>query len=151
MSEEIRNPSRVLPWAIVGSILLNGALGLAMVFIILVCAGNDIVEVLGSPTGYPFLEIFVRGTGSTGGAAAMGSLISFLVLCALIPSIAAVSREYWSLARDRGVPVWGFWKKVSGSRIGQPSQSPLPPQIPQPRNPLPFRSACFLPILIEES
>lgn len=55
MSEEIHNSTTVVPWVMVGSIAINGALGFGMLIAVLFCIG-DIDAALASPTGYPFME-----------------------------------------------------------------------------------------------
>ena len=56
----------------IGSVLLNGLLGFGMLVAVLFSAGN-ISDALGTPTGYPYIEIFSQGTGSIKGATAMVS------------------------------------------------------------------------------
>ena len=58
MSEEIRNPSLVVPRSIMLSVVLNGTMGFAMVIALLFCLG-DIDAALGTNTGYPYMEIFL--------------------------------------------------------------------------------------------
>jgi choline transport protein len=58
MSEEIHNPSIVVPQSIMLSVILNGMMGFAMVIAVLFCLG-DIDTVLATNTGYPFMEIFI--------------------------------------------------------------------------------------------
>lgn len=54
------------------SIVLNGLMGFAMLLAVLFCMG-DIEAAVFSETGYPFIDIFVYGTGSiTGGTALVG-------------------------------------------------------------------------------
>ena len=52
------------------SIALNGSLGFAIVTATLFCLGNE-QDALNSPTGFPFIEVFVNATGSNAGANAM--------------------------------------------------------------------------------
>ena len=48
MSEEVKEPSIVIPRAMIGTILVNGVLGFGMIIALLFCMG-DINEVLQSP------------------------------------------------------------------------------------------------------
>lgn len=112
MSEEIRNPSLVVPRSIILSIILNGSMGFAMIIAILFCLG-DIDAALSSDTGYPFIEIFFQATRSISGSATMASLVAILGLCATVGSLASTSRMLWSFARDHGVPGWRTISKVS--------------------------------------
>lgn len=103
MAEEIRNASTVLPWALIGSILVNGFLGFSIILVVLFC-GGDLMKALESPTGYPVEEIFTYATGSVRGGTALSSLIIVMLLLATFVIYTATSRELWSFARDNGVP-----------------------------------------------
>lgn len=59
------------------SIALNGSLGFAIVTATLFCLGNE-QDALGSPTGYPFIEVFLNATGSNAGANAMVNILKSL-------------------------------------------------------------------------
>ncbi|KAI0539934.1 putative GABA permease [Xylaria digitata] len=113
MSEEIRNATRVVPRAIMISIILNGVLGFAMMIAYLFCLG-DLDAVLESQLtlGYPFLYVFQIGVGSTPGAAVMGLIIVILGVCSTVGVLASSSRMLWSFARDRGVPLWRHFIKL---------------------------------------
>ncbi|KAA8612366.1 GABA permease [Pyrenophora tritici-repentis] len=105
MAEEVKDASRVVPRAILISVFLNGALGLAMMVAYLFCIGNlqDVLE--NSVTlGYAYLYVFLKGTGSPGGAMTMALLMWFLGVCCLVGLMAATSRQMWSFARDNAVP-----------------------------------------------
>jgi choline transport protein len=111
MSEEIKNASRVVPGAMIFSLIMNGLLGFGMLLAILFCLG-DVDTVLLTPTGYPFMAIFQQGVKSLGGATAMSAIITALVVCATISVVASASRMTWSFARDRGLPGWKWLSKV---------------------------------------
>ncbi|KAI0814706.1 putative GABA permease [Xylaria sp. FL0064] len=113
MAEEIRNASTVVPQAIIMSIVLNGALGFAMMIAYLFCLG-DLDAVLESQTtlGYPFLYVFQAGTGSTAGAAVLGLIIVALGVCSTVGALASSSRMLWSFARDRGIPLWEYFIRL---------------------------------------
>lgn len=116
MSEEIHNPSLVVPRSIMLSVIINGTLGFAMLIALLFCIGN-LDNALATPTGYPFMEIFVQATNSVSGAATMASLVTILALCATVGILASTSRMFWSFARDRGLPSWRILQRVSDSCI----------------------------------
>ncbi|ORY15045.1 choline transport protein [Clohesyomyces aquaticus] len=111
MSEEIHSPAKNVPRAMVFSILLNGGLGLGMLIATMFCLGNG-KAALDSPTGYPFMEIFVQAVGSLPGALTMACLIAILNICATISFIATASRMTWAFARDRGIPGWATLSKI---------------------------------------
>ncbi|KAJ4354615.1 uncharacterized protein N0V89_006352 [Didymosphaeria variabile] len=111
MSEEISNPAVNVPRAMVFSLVLNGTLGLAMLIATLFCLG-DADTVLGTATGYPFMEIFRQAVENVPGALTMSALISILNMCATISFVATASRMTWAFARDRGTPGWRFLSKI---------------------------------------
>ncbi|KAK6597771.1 amino acid transporter [Botrytis cinerea] len=112
MSEEIRNPSLVVPRSIMLSIIINGSMGFAMVIALLLCIG-DIDAALATNTGYPYMEIFLQATRSVSGAAVMASIIAILGICATVGTLASTSRMFWSFSRDRGLPEWRTLQKVN--------------------------------------
>lgn len=111
MSEEIRNPSKLVPALILCSVLLNGILGFGILVALLFAIGS-LNDALSSRTGYLFMDIFRQGTGSAGGSAAMIALIILLSFCATIAVLASSSRLTWSFARDRGLPGWRYLSRV---------------------------------------
>ncbi|KAF1849037.1 uncharacterized protein K460DRAFT_428463 [Cucurbitaria berberidis CBS 394.84] len=106
MSEEIRNASRVVPWAMMtqtDSIAINGITGFAILIAILYCIG-DIEAALTTPTGYPFIEILTQGSGSVAGGTAISALLVVMYALATLGVIATASRQLWAFARDNAVP-----------------------------------------------
>lgn len=57
MSEEIRNASLVLPKAIMWAAGINGTMGFVMIITFCFAMGN-VEEILDSPTGFPFIQVF---------------------------------------------------------------------------------------------
>lgn len=115
MSEEIENANVVVPRSIMLSVLINGSLGFGMLLATLFCLGN-IEKTLNSPTGYPFMEIFLQATDSIAGTATMGAIITTMGICTSVGMLAASSRQVWSFARDRGVPGWRVWSRVTSNK-----------------------------------
>lgn len=111
MSEEIRNASTIVPYSLLTSIMLNGALGFGMLIAVLFFVG-DITAALDSPTRYPFMEILRKATNSTAGSSAMIAIVTLLQICATIACLAGSSRMTWSFARDHGLPGWRLLSKV---------------------------------------
>lgn len=112
MAEEVRNASVAIPRAILLSVLINGALGFGMLIAVLFCLG-DLDAALATPTGYPYMDIFRQATDSLAGALGMTSILLIIGVCSVIGMLAATSRQFWSFARDRAVPGWRIWSKVS--------------------------------------
>ncbi|KAJ5782953.1 hypothetical protein N7457_004727 [Penicillium paradoxum] len=112
MSEEITNAAVAVPTSIMLSVLINGTLGFGMLIAMLFCSG-DLEAALASPTGYPFIAIFQQATGSVAGTAVMGSIITTMGTTTSVGMLASTSRQFWSFARDRGIPGWRVWSKVT--------------------------------------
>lgn len=111
MSEEIQRASVIVPRSIMLTLVINGSLGFGMVIAVLFCLG-DLDAALESPTGFPFMEIFLRATNSVGGATTMCCIVTVLAMCANVGFLASASRMMWSFARDRGLPGWRTFSKV---------------------------------------
>ena len=112
MSEEIKNPAINVPRSMMTSITLNAFLGFGMLIAVLLCMG-DLDAALHTPTGYPFMEIFLQATNSVSGSTTMGAIITTLGVCATIGFVASSSRMTWAFARDRGLPFWKHLSKVN--------------------------------------
>lgn len=75
-AEEIESADIVIPKSMISSVLINGSLGFGMVLAILFSLGN-VDDVLATPTGFPFIQVFYNATGSDAGATAMVCTILF--------------------------------------------------------------------------
>ncbi|KAE8393058.1 putative amino acid permease [Aspergillus alliaceus] len=112
MAEEVQQASVAIPRALLMTVLINGTLGFGILIAVLFCMG-DLSTALETPTGYPYMQIFLQATGSKGGSITMICILLVIGLCSTIGMLAATSRQFWSFARDRGIPGWRFWGKVS--------------------------------------
>ncbi|KAL9060589.1 MAG: hypothetical protein Q9162_000540 [Coniocarpon cinnabarinum] len=115
MSEEVENSAINVPKAIIYAVILNGALGFAMLIAVLF-SGGDLYSAAQSDTSFPYTIVFSNAlahTGGVGAAVALSSIIVFLNTVSAIGCIATASRMLWSFARDKGVPGWMIWRKVS--------------------------------------
>lgn len=115
MAEEIRNAAVVIPQAILLSVGINGALGLSMLIALLFCLGDASLvptEVLQTPLGFPFIQVFLNATKSIPGTAIMASTVLVLGISSTVGLLASSSRMFWSFARDKGLPFWQLLSKV---------------------------------------
>ncbi|KAJ9642685.1 hypothetical protein H2204_002333 [Knufia peltigerae] len=104
ISEELKNPRTGVPRAMVGSILINGTMGFALLIAILF-GMPSIQDALSSSTGFPIIQIFYYMTRENAAAAsAMTSTIIISASLATVGLTAATSRTLWAFARDRGPP-----------------------------------------------
>lgn len=111
MSEEVRNPSVVIPRILVHSIIINGGLSFVLVLVLLFCIGN-VQDVLQTNFNYPIIQIFYQATNSVPAATAMMCLIIVIGLTSSIGVVASVSRLTWAFARDGGLPFSKFFAHV---------------------------------------
>jgi choline transport protein len=111
MAEELKNSSKMLPRAMIWTIVVNGALGFIILVTFLYTLG-DLDEVLGTATGYPIIQVFRIATGSNGGATGLTIVLIVLNVCANLTTMAGSSRQMFSFARDKGVPFHGYVSRV---------------------------------------
>ena len=115
MAEEVQNADVIVPWSMVFTTVLNGAMGFAMVVAVLFVT-PDIESALESTTGslgYPYMDIFLTATQSQAGATVMIVIVLVICLLAIVAFVATTSRLIWAFARDRGFPGWRHVSKVS--------------------------------------
>jgi amino acid transporter len=111
MSEEIRDASRIVPRSMIATAILNGVLGLVMTITYCFCI-TDLEKILASPTGYPFIQVFLDATGSKAGTTVMTLILIVLLEAAGISLLATASRQTFAFARDEGMPLSHVWRKV---------------------------------------
>lgn len=97
----------------IATVLLNGALGFAVVLALCFCLGDyDAALDASLATGYDFIEVFQNATNNKAGTSVMTSILVALVICATFGFLASASRQTWAFARDRGLPFSNFLSKV---------------------------------------
>jgi choline transport protein len=111
MSEEVRNPAKVVPRIIVQSVLINGIMAFGFMLVLLFFIG-DVDAALNTPTEFPSIQIFYEATKSTKAATAMQCGITVIGLMSSIGVVASVSRLTWAFARDGGLPFSKFFAHV---------------------------------------
>lgn len=112
MSEEIKDASIILPRAIMWAAGVNGSLGFVMVITFCFTLG-DVLDILQTPTGYPFIQVFYNATQSNAGTSVMTAILIVNITSACISTVATASRQTWSFARDKGLPFSSFISYVS--------------------------------------
>ena len=112
MAEEVSNPALNIPRAILGAMLINGAVGFIMMVTILYCLGN-ITKVTTTATGFPFIQIFADSVRNTAGATVMAVVVLLLTWACALGITTTASRMTWSFARDNGLPASKYISKVS--------------------------------------
>ncbi|KAJ6096963.1 Amino acid/polyamine transporter I [Penicillium sp. IBT 16267x] len=112
LSEELPKPSRNVPLAMIGSVAINGVIGLVYAIVLLFSLGN-LQDLLESKTGFPFMQLFLNVTGSPAGASIMALCITLVALAANAAGTTSTSRTAWAFARDHGLPSSGFFSYVN--------------------------------------
>lgn len=111
MAEEVDNPSLNIPRAICAGMITNGLVGFAMMLTVLFCLG-DADSVLGTDTGFPFIQVFYNSVKTVPGAVAMGVIVLILTWACSTGITTTASRMNWSFARDHGTPFSQLISKV---------------------------------------
>ncbi|KAH8700110.1 putative amino acid permease [Talaromyces proteolyticus] len=113
MSEEVRNPAKVVPRILVQSIAINGTLAFGFILILLFFIG-DLNAAVHTSTGFPSIEIFYSATKSVKAATVMQCGITLIGILSSIGIVASVSRLTWAFARDGGLPFSKFFVHIDG-------------------------------------
>ncbi|KAJ0327270.1 hypothetical protein COL5a_006061 [Colletotrichum fioriniae] len=103
MAEEIPNAPRNVPIAMVGSVTVNGLMGFIYCTVLLFSTGS-LESLLTTPTGFPFMQIYLDVTRSRAGATVLSLLVILIAIAATVGGITSASRTLWAFARDRAVP-----------------------------------------------
>lgn len=103
MAEEVRQPERMIPIAIMGTVALgfitSWSYSIAMFF-----SMNNLQQLNETSTGVPILELFYQALVNKAGAIVLETLIIITGIGCLIASHTWQARLCWSFARDGGVP-----------------------------------------------
>jgi len=115
MSEEVRNASTSIPHSILGVFLINFSL---IVPAVLTVAYHivDLDDALDDPTTYPAVYVLRQAMG-TGWLTVILVVILILNIASNIAYLAAVTRDLFAFARDKGVPFSGWLSTVSPKRV----------------------------------
>lgn len=73
---------------------------------------SNISDVLGTPTGYPLIEIVHQATRSNAATTTLYSFILAITMAAMFGTLASVSRVTWAFARDDSLPFSKYLKHV---------------------------------------
>ncbi len=92
-----------MPRSIMWAAYVNGFLGIIMAITMMFTLG-DLDEILQTPTGYPFIQVFFNATNSNVGTTLMTVIMILPLVGSVIACVATASRQIWSFARDEGVP-----------------------------------------------
>ncbi|KAE9572125.1 Choline transport protein [Colletotrichum fructicola] len=103
MTEEMPNPSKDAPQAMVGAVLVGGTTGIAFILVMLFCA-VDIDVLLASPTQSPLTEMISQATGNKAAATILSVAVALCFVNGANGCVTSGSRLVWAMARDNGTP-----------------------------------------------
>ncbi|KAI0150165.1 putative GABA permease [Xylariaceae sp. FL1272] len=111
MVEEMRNPTRDAPVAIVSSVILGGVTGFVFLVACFFCVG-DYDSVVSTSTGSPVIQILYNSTESKAGTCILATLITTICLFAANSLMAETSRSIYAFSRDHGLPFSKTFSKI---------------------------------------
>ncbi|WYZ36003.1 hypothetical protein EsH8_X_000650 [Colletotrichum jinshuiense] len=103
MTEEMPNPSKDAPQAMVGAVLVGGTTGIAFILVLLFCA-VDIDVLLASSTQSPLTEMILQATGNKAAATILTIAVALCFVNGANGCVTSGSRLVWAMARDNGTP-----------------------------------------------
>ncbi|KAH8886574.1 amino acid permease [Thozetella sp. PMI_491] len=121
LAEELPDASRNVPLAMIGSIIANGLMGLAYCTMLLY-SSRPLESLLATPTGLPFLQIYLDATNSTAGTTIMALVHVLTAIAAAFAGITSTSRTLWAFARDDATP-FHKWLSQVGTKSKIPSNA----------------------------
>ncbi|KAJ4854698.1 amino acid permease domain-containing protein [Trichoderma breve] len=111
MTEEMPNPSRDAPRAMLYSIVIGGVTGFAFILVMLFCL-VDPDTILSTPTGMPIVELILQATKSRAAATILSLMLSVCFINGTNASITSVSRLLYAMARDRGIVFHNYFAHI---------------------------------------
>jgi amino acid transporter len=111
MCEEVQNPEREVPKAIVLSVAAAGVTGV-IYLIPLLFVLPDVQTLLKAANGQPIGLVFKTVTGSAAGGFGLLFLILGILFFAGVGALTAASRCTYAFARDGAIPGSRLWKQV---------------------------------------
>lgn len=112
MCEEVQNPAREVPKAMVLSVAAAGVTGVVYLLPILFVL-PDVQYLLAAASGQPIGLVFKQATGSVGGGFGLLFLILGIMIFAGIGALTASSRCAYAFARDGAIPGSRLWKRTN--------------------------------------
>lgn len=111
MTEEMVNPSKEAPQAIILSVIIGSVTGFIFLIAAFFCVG-DLEATASTPTGVPLIQIFLDSTSSVQGATVLSAMTAIVVFFSVNGLMTEASRGLYAFARDHGLPFSTFFRKV---------------------------------------
>ncbi|KAH7182435.1 amino acid/polyamine transporter I [Fusarium flagelliforme] len=112
LTEEMPNPSKDAPRAMLLAVVIGGVTGLFFILVILFCL-TDPTTILTSSTGMPIVELFLQSTSSRAAATILALMLSICFINGTSASITSASRLIFAMARDNGIVCHKFFAHIS--------------------------------------
>jgi amino acid transporter len=112
MCEEVQNPEKEVPKAMVLSVVAAGITGVVYLIPILFVMPN-VDELLSVSTGQPIGYLFMKATGSAAGGFGLLFLLIVIQFFAGVGSLTVASRCLYAFSRDGAVPGSNIWSKIN--------------------------------------
>jgi len=115
IAEETVDPRLRAPWGMVIAVVVSGLFGYLLV-LSLAWVIPDVRQVLSTKdasgnTIPAVLAIVQRTIGERAGAAVLGLTVLAMWFCGMA-SVTSLSRTFYALARDKGMPLWQSWSRI---------------------------------------
>lgn len=113
LAEEVRDASRSVPKAMMGSFYLNALVGFIVLitFLFALPSIDAVLDPTVNVSGFAFIYIFQQASNK--GAIPLFVMIELVMITGAIDSNASTSRQTFAFARDGGLPFKSFLAKVS--------------------------------------
>ncbi|KAF9769347.1 hypothetical protein IL306_013247 [Fusarium sp. DS 682] len=111
LTEEMPNPSRDAPRAMLLAIVIGGVTGFLFILVILFCL-TDPATILASSTGMPIVELFLQSTKSRAAATILALMLSICFINGTSASITSASRLLYAMARDKGIICHNYFAHI---------------------------------------
>ncbi|THV04571.1 amino acid transporter [Dendrothele bispora CBS 962.96] len=118
ISEEAKNATRAVPFAIMCATLSGCILGWIVNIVLAFHMGSNLESIIQDPVGQPMATIFANSLGPTGTVAIWAFLVITLYVIG-VDFLMAGSRQIFAFSRDHGLPLSGVLYNIN-SRTGTP-------------------------------
>jgi choline transport protein len=108
LAEEVEDASRVVPRAMIATSAVNYTLAFIMTVTVFSTLGDDVMTLMTTPLGQPWIQILLNATGSLVATNILTVVICLLLLFCSVNQVTAASRQLWSFGRDKGLPFSGW-------------------------------------------
>ncbi|OAA41820.1 GABA permease [Metarhizium rileyi] len=111
MTEEMPNPSRDSPRALIYAIMVGGVTGTIFIVAILFCF-NDPDAILGTTTGMPIVDMIFRATKNRAATTILSLMLAVCFVNGSNASITSASRLLFAMARDGGIVFHASFSRI---------------------------------------